>query len=540
MSYSLLLLFYLFCCVDTLYVSTGDVSGYQASPRGDAFQRGLTALKENRFEDAFLEFTTAEHEEPKNARIRNFRAILLAQMGKNAEAAAEYQEAIRIDPLLEDAYRNLGFLRWTEHQLALAREALQQAVTLSPEDSFAHYYLGRVELDAQQYAQAFRELDLSRQPLPTDSGFLLEAATGYLALGRDENARNSVEQLRNLPLSDSQAIQVTSLLLSLHENDSALKIMTKLRAVHTSDSAMWVQFDLSLTYLLAGNYEQASKEASICAQAVYPEGADVEKYAAQAWSLMGIAYAHLKQGDQSVSALRKAANLAPSEEEHWLNLTRELMELSRYPESVAAVQDGLAANPKSYALRLRLGAAYLAAGRYAEAEVVFRDLVAAGDPLPMGYIGLAQILLRTDRPQEAATELADAEKRLGPTFLISYFRGLALARAAKPTEALTAFQQAIQLAPSNAEAHLNLGKTQLTLGHESEAIAELQEAHRLDPGNVQAKRLLSQAYRRAGDRINAEKYAEASADAAPSAPTVDLIGDFFLPSWQLPLDGAGK
>ena len=91
---------------------------------------------------------------------------------------------------------------------------------------------------------------------------------------------------------------------------------------------------------------------------------------------MGIAYAHLKQGDRSVNALWQAANLAPSEEEHWLNLTRELMELNRPPEAIKAVQSGLAANPKSYALHLRLGAAYLAAGRYAEAESVFHDLVA--------------------------------------------------------------------------------------------------------------------------------------------------------------------
>jgi superkiller protein 3 len=184
-------------------------------------------------------------------------------------------------------------------------------------------------------------------------------------------------------------------------------------------------------------------------------------------------------------------------------------------------------------LHLRLGAAYLAAGRYVEAESVFRDLVAADDPLPTGYIGLAQVLLRTGHAEDAATVLADAEKKLGRKFLISYFRGLALARAAKPAEALAAFQQAVQLDPNNAEAHLNLGKSQFTLGHVNEAIAELQEALRLDPANPQAKRLLSQAYRRAGDAKNAAKYAEASTET-PAAPFGDLLGDFFVPQWQVP------
>jgi tetratricopeptide (TPR) repeat protein len=535
----LILALYAYFVVDYVSVNSPSLAADQVSKQSDAFQRGLSALKENRPEDALVEFTAAEREYPDNARIRSFRGILLAQLGKNAEAAAEYQEAIRLDPLLEDAYRNLGFLRWTEHQLATAREPLQHAVKLSPDDSFAHYYLGRVELDAQRYEQAFLELELSRQPLPAEAGFLIQATTGYIALGRLENARQSLEQLTNLPLSDAQSIQVASLLLSIHENRPAINVMQKLNKRHSPAQSTWAQFDLALAYLLAGHYDTATEKALVYLEAVRRPAGSESPEGAQAWSLIGIAYAHLNQGEQSVNALRQAAAFAPGEEEYLLNLTRELMELNRYPEAVTAVQGGLAANPRSYALHLRLGAAYLAAGRYAEAEKVFRGLVAAGDPLPTGYIGLAQVLLRTGQAEEAATVLADAEKKLGRKFLISYFRGLALARAAKPAEALSAFQQAVQLDPNNAEAHLNSGKSQFTLGHVNEAIAELQEALRLDPANPQAKRLLSQAYRRAGDAKNAAKYAQASSET-PIAPVGELIGDFFVPQWQVPPDSGEK
>jgi tetratricopeptide (TPR) repeat protein len=460
---------------------------------------------------------------------------LLVQSGKNREAAAEYQEAIRLDPLLEDAYRNLGFLRWTEHQLGPAREALLRAVNLSPDDSFAHYYLGRVELDAQQYEQAFHELELSRQPLPVGSSFLIQAATGYVALGRRADAQRVLEQIRKLHLSDAQSVSVASLLLSVQENTSAIKILETLHKSRGAAPPSWAQFDLALAYLLSGSYVQAADEALVYAKSARTAGSESAELA-RAWSVIGIADAHLNRGEESVTALRQAATFAPQEEEHWLNLTRELMELSNFPEAVTEAQHGLAPNPKSYALRLRLGAAYLAAGRYAESESVFRDLVAAGDPLPLGYVGLAQVLLRTGRAADAATELADAEKKLGAKFLLSYFRGLALARAAKPEEALAAFQQAVQLDSKNAEAHTNLGKIELTLGRVNEAIPELHEALRLDPGNTQAKRLLSQAYRRAGDAENAAKYADSSAEPS-AAPANDLVGDFFVPEWQLPPDG---
>ena len=538
MNYFLNLILCLHLCPGLACASRLRLVELQQPAQGDVFQRGLTALKENRLEDALVEFTTAEREHPENAHIRNFRGILLVQMGKNAEAAAEYQEAIRLDPLLEDAYRNLGFLRWTERQLVPARESLLHAVELSPDDSFAHYYLGRVELDAQQYGQAFHELELSRQPLPTEPGFLIQVATGYVALGRQDDARKSLEQAMSLRLSDARAVGVASLLLSIHENASAIKILQTLNKNGGVAQPSWAQFDLALGYLLSGSYVEAADEAL-----AYAKGARVEDSEflalAQAWSVIGIADAHLNRGEESVAALRRAASFAPHKEEHWLNLTRELMELSRFPEAVTETQNGLVVNPKSYALRLRMGAAYLAAGRYAESENVFQDLVAAGDPLPLGYVGLAQVLLRTGRAEDAATELADAEKKLGPKFLLSYFRGLALARAAKPAEALAAFQQAIQLEPKNAEARVNLGKTQLTLGHVNKAIQALLEGLRLDPGNTQAKRLLSQAYRRAGDAKNAAKYAESSSES-PGEPANDLIGDFFVPEWQVPPDGVEK
>jgi tetratricopeptide (TPR) repeat protein len=534
----LILFFFFSPYADHVCANSPDRAADQVSEQTDAFQKGLAALKENRLDVAFAELTIAERERPNDARVRNFRGIVLAQLGKNAEAAAEYLESIRLDPLLEDAYRNLGFLKWTERQLEPARAALERAVELSPSDSFAHYYLGRVQLEAQRYLQAIQELEISRVPLPADAGFSIQVATGYVTIGRGEDARKSLDHLVTLPLNDAQTIQVASLLLAVHENDSAISLIQKLSKHQSFAQPRWAQFDLALAYLLAGNYEKAVEQAHAYTQSL-AQGVSESSESAQAWSLIGIACAHLSQGERSANALGQAALLAPGEEEHWLNLTRELMELNRYSEAISAVQNGLAANPKSYALRLRLGAAYLAADRYAEAEGVFRDLVAAGDPLPTGYIGLAQVLLRTGRAEEAASELANAGQKLGPNFLISYFRGLAFDRAGKPLEAMMAFQEAVRLNSNSGEAHLNLGKTEFAIGRVNEAIAELQEALRLNPGSTQAKRLLSQVYRRAGDAKKAAKFAEASSEA-PAAPEGDLLGDFFLPKWQVPPDDLGK
>src|ERR1035438_8976788 len=164
----------------------------------DSFQRGLAALKENHMEEAFAELTEAKREHPEDARTRNFLGIVLVRLGKNDEAATEYREAIRLNPLMEDAYRNLGFLEWNEHHLEDAREALNRAVKLSPNDSFAHYYLGRVLLDEQRYAPAILEIESSNVPLPADTSFSIQLASAHIALGDKDQASQLLQHLATI------------------------------------------------------------------------------------------------------------------------------------------------------------------------------------------------------------------------------------------------------------------------------------------------------------------------------------------------------
>ncbi|HEX8874891.1 MAG TPA: tetratricopeptide repeat protein, partial [Nitrosospira sp.] len=303
------------------------------------------------------------------------------------------------------------------------------------------------------------------------------------------------------------------------------------------EAYLWAQFDLVLANLQSGRHQEAAEQAQILVNLLggmspAPEGS------ASAWSLLGIARARLGQGNQAVQALRRAALDDPSED-NWLNLTRELMEISNYADAISVAKEAIGSKPASYALHLRLGAAQLAAGQYTEAESTFRALVEAGDPLPTSYVGLAQVLLREGRAQDAANELAAAKQRVGQTFLVEYFLGLSLDRAGKRTEAIAELREAIRLNPRSSEAYLALGKSELALRREKEAIADLEEALRLNPGHVQARRLLSQAYRKTGDLNNAAKYAETSNNKQP-APEGDLLGDFLLPGWQVPPEDAGN
>ncbi len=562
----------------------------QQSPvASGAFQKGLAALQENRFEDALSKFTEAENEDPHNALIHNFCGIALARLGRNDQAAYEYRRAIQLNPRMEDAYKNLGFLEWAQHHLEPARDSLEHAIALSPDDSFAHYYLGRVHLEAQHFEPALHELEISRVTLPTDPDFGLQLSAAYLAVGRREDSVKTLDQISVAKLNNSQSVRLAAQLIAAHQNDRALAILEKIPALAKSAPDDWRQFDLALANLLAGNYEKATNYARDANHELTSQDPPHPESAA-AHTILAIAFVRVNQSERALNVFRRATALEPANEEYALNLTRELMELSRYDEALTAVRDALAVNPQSYALHLRLGAAQLAAGHYPEAESAFRELVAAGDPLPTGYVGLAQVLLRTGRAAEAVTELTAAEKKLGPTFLVSYFLGLAYERDAKSEKAAVAFRQAVTLDPSNAEAHLSLGKSQLALGQTNDAIAQLQECVHLDPANEQGRRLLSKAYARAGDSKRAAELAQPVVVSQPNQvskpagnqqqiavpqqievqqqvvvqqqvgiaqPTVksnqqsvtdpqptnspeNLLGDFFIPAWQYPPESSSQ
>ncbi|MGA8029808.1 MAG: tetratricopeptide repeat protein [Bryobacteraceae bacterium] len=421
-----------------------------------------------------------------------------------------------------------GLIALRENRLNQAIEAFTAAEEIRPGDARVHNFRGIALMSAGRFDEAAREYLRA-----TELDSRLEDAhrnLGYLEWTAHQNdrARNQFERALELAPDDIFArYYLARLDLEDSREEQAVALFKQLAG--QNNSPPWAQYDLAMAYLHARQYENAARLAQTLSQNPQMTPADLGSI----YTIIGIADTKLRRDEQARAIFRKAASSAPGQEEHWLNLTRELMESNRFAESIAAAQEGLKSNPKSYALHLRLGAAYISSGEYAEAEKSFRGLVNAGDPLPMSYIGLAQVLLRTGRAAEAASMLADAEQRLEPQFLIVYFEGLALDRAGDRAASLQAFDRAVRINPNNADAHLGAGKTSLALGHFNDAVAELQKVLQLDPGNQPARRLLHLAYARLGDHVNAAKYATAPTDPEPE-PAASLVGDFILPDWREP------
>jgi tetratricopeptide (TPR) repeat protein len=487
------------------------------------YQQGLRALQQNRPAEALAALTAAEQENPNDAAIRNFRGIALTQLGRSDDAAAEYREAIRLNPQLADAYRNLGHLEWTEGHPDPARAALKKALDLSPDDPYAHYYLGRLELDLKNYANAMEHLDQGKKVWPQDAEFDLQAAGGYASLRRLDDGRSLLARVQRFELTNMQSVRLGALRFTCQEPETGVAVFQHLAAQHPN--ADWAQFDLALAYLQARHPAQAMSIASTISE---PKRSEAD------WTVMAIAEAEMNRHEDAIQSFRHAAEISPREESVWLNLTRELMEQLRYVDAVAAAQQAVNDVPRSYALRLRLGAAYMKSARYQDAEEVFRDLIAKGDPEPTSAIGLAQVLMSEGRAQEAADVLGEAQQRLGSSFLLAYFHGIMLGRTAHPEDALPQFREAVRLNPQSAEAHQWLGKAELRAGQVDPAIVDLSEALKLDPHNQTARRLLAQAYAIRKQPDQAAKYLQEIKPGEVPRAAGEESADFIFPAWQSP------
>lgn len=504
------------------------VVGFVAAPRlhaipSNSFRDGLVALEQNRLRAALRLLSAAESEAPQDARVRNFRGIVLQRLGQVRKAAAEYEQAIRLDPRWVDPYRNWGYLEWTTGSLPDASRLLSEALKIAPDDAYARYYLGRVLLQQKNYRPAFQELEASKVPWPAEPDFLLEAAEGALALRRADQARHFLDRTQGLSLRPAQSVRLGTLLFAANENDRAFAIFSRLYKV--SPDARWARFDLALAAERSGQPRESIALARPLAERAHDP---------DAWSLLGIAYANLKQPEQAISAFRESAKLDPKQESHWLDLTRALMATGDLAQAIAAARKGLNYCPLSYALHLRVGAIELASGHYSQAEAAFRQLIAQGDPLPISSVGLAQVLLRTGRAQEAAEQLRLAEKRIGPNFLLYYFCGIALSRSGHPEEARQQLLEANRVAPDSAEALRWLGAVEMRSNHLPEAIQHLRESLRLAPNNLETRQLLARAYVLAHDPAAAREYARRAESPPLPAPAADQGSDYFVPEWQMP------
>lgn len=115
------------------------------------------------FDGAIKAYAQAISADPSNPVNHTLRGLVLATVGRNAEAIAEYREAIADDPNYPTAHANLGVVLQALGQYGAAIDEYRSVVEAHPKDPTAHYRLAAaLHADASAPAKTEAKLEFER------------------------------------------------------------------------------------------------------------------------------------------------------------------------------------------------------------------------------------------------------------------------------------------------------------------------------------------------------------------------------------------
>ncbi|MBC8031907.1 MAG: tetratricopeptide repeat protein [Pyrinomonadaceae bacterium] len=143
-----------------------------------------------------------------------------------------------------------------------------------------------------------------------------------------------------------------------------------------------------------------------------------------------------------------------------------------------------------------LGDLLLRGRRFDEAEVYLKKSRELDANFTMSQISLGILRLGQNRLPEARKLLESAIASDSRNYLGHLHYAHVLSREERYEEAITSYQQAIQLKPEVAQSYSDLGYAYLNLGRDEDAVASFKQATRLDPRNPYLYRSRSYVYLR--------------------------------------------
>ena len=210
-----------------------------------------------------------------------------------------------------------------------------------------------------------------------------------------------------------------------------------------------------------------------------------------AWKVLGAVLTQTGRPADSLNALQKSLELAPTDAEVHCHLGITLHQLNRLEEAEASYAKAIALRPDFCEAHNNMGNTLRELGRLEEAEVSYANAITVRPDYAKAHYNLGTVLREQGKLEAARTSLSraiaiyphqsDAHNNLGNT----------LAELGRLAEAEVSYGQAISLKPDNADAHNNLANTLQELGRLEESAASYEQAITLRPEYAEAHRHLT-------------------------------------------------
>jgi len=151
----------------------------QAVAQGEAWQDANRLFRQGQLERALERVDAHLKTQPKDARGRFLKGLILAEQRKPEDAIRIFNELTQDFPELPEPYNNLAVLYASQGQYDKARAALEMAIRTHPSYATAHENLGDIyaKMASQAYGKAL-QLDKSNTTAQTKLNLIKDLFTG--------------------------------------------------------------------------------------------------------------------------------------------------------------------------------------------------------------------------------------------------------------------------------------------------------------------------------------------------------------------------
>lgn len=465
------------------------------------YNTGLSLLRQNKYEEALLEFSKAH-------------AAGLA--GRGTSAGSAYAGGIAVQ-----ARAHMGQIYFRQGNLEMAADALSDVVRLAPDNGKYRYNLGVVYLrlnrprdalaefrlaleagtnEAQVYralAQAFQSPELNQPALairalekglylrPDDIETLFQLGDLYYTQSDFLPAARSFAKIVNITPGDANTeaayLRLAQVYSQMERHNDAIDVLEKAAAINPQNRRIYYQ--LGQVYERAGrrdlavqNWERALRDADSATGNSAP-GASGSRLEREDERAIRLAMARVYRGDgahelalRQYRRIRERNSEVPaieSDPELDQEIGLSYMALKNYPNAIASFE-AVAAAPSATETMRRNAFVQIAAAQ-AESETG-ADLESA----------------RANINKAVRLDPADAEARMLQAYILMKTRSMV--DREKAVEILRAVTRSDIDAQAASKAHNLLGLAYMDSSEYRRALASFEQAVRLDPGNTDAYR----------------------------------------------------
>jgi tetratricopeptide (TPR) repeat protein len=471
----------------------------QAADCGQApYDCAVSYVQHGNFQAAIQSLTMALQQSPRDLKALNLLGIALTESGQVKEANARFQEALTLDPHFYPARKNLAINEFNQKHWVESETQLNQVLQDAPSDPIAHVYLGEISFEKKDCKAALKHYEEGRTRVAQKRLWVMHDAQCQLT--QNDSAKADAV-LRLIPQNDTEGRFQAGLLLGRAGSyEAAAEFFGSARKGYSDPYV--AGYNQLLMLIRAASYPQAIVVFNDLVAQGYKH--------AEAYNLVSEAYVKTGHLQEAYDVLRTATRLEPAAEDNYVDLGMLCLQYENYDLGLEILDVGIHYVPNSYRIYVQRGVMLVMRGRMDEAEKDFRIASTLAPDKALPYVALSEVWMQNGQTQKAVDLLREKSNLPGTDFIVPLIFALALIRSGadagtpQGAEAIKALETSIRLKSDFPRSHAELGRLYLKAGEVDRAIPELKIATELDPSDSGPLYQLGQAYRRNGQKAEAD------------------------------------